>query len=82
LENLKECTSNSRYKFIKGDICNRKLVESIFSEYDIKGVIHFTAESHVDNFIKNPEVFIQTNVNGTFTLVDVAYKYWMDTLHI
>ena len=78
LENLKECEGNPRYKFIKGDICNRELVEFIFSEYDIQGVIHFAAESHVDNSIKNPGVFVQTNINGTFTLLDVAYKYWMD----
>lgn len=78
LENLKECETNPRYKFIKGDICNRELVEFIFSEYDIKGVIHFAAESHVDNSIKNPGVFVQTNVNGTFALIDVAYKYWMN----
>jgi dTDP-glucose 4,6-dehydratase len=78
LENLKECENNPRYKFIKGDICNRDLVEFIFTEYDIQGVIHFAAESHVDNSIKNPGVFIETNVNGTFTLIDVAYKYWMD----
>ena len=78
LENLKECETNPRYKFIKGDICNRELVEFIFSEYDISGVIHFAAESHVDNSIKNPGVFVQTNVNGTFTLIDVAYKYWMN----
>jgi dTDP-glucose 4,6-dehydratase len=78
LENLKECEDNPRYKFIKGDICNRDLVEFIFTEYDIQGVIHFAAESHVDNSIKNPGVFIETNVNGTFTLIDVAYKYWMD----
>ncbi|QKF76865.1 dTDP-glucose 4,6-dehydratase [Arcobacter defluvii] len=78
LENLKECEANPRYKFIKGDICNRELVEFIFNEYDIKGVIHFAAESHVDNSIKNPGVFVQTNVNGTFTLIDVAYKYWME----
>ncbi|MGJ0332385.1 dTDP-glucose 4,6-dehydratase, partial [Aliarcobacter cryaerophilus] len=77
LENLKECETNPRYKFIKGDICNRELVEFIFSEYDIRGAIHFAAESHVDNSIKNPGVFVQTNVNGTFTLIDVAYKYWM-----
>ena len=77
LENLKECENNPRYKFIKGDICNRELVEFIFNEYDIEGVIHFAAESHVDNSIKNPGVFMQTNVNGTFTLLDVAYKYWM-----
>ena len=78
LENLKECEGNARYKFIKGDICNREIVEFIFNEYDIQGVIHFAAESHVDNSIKNPGVFIQTNVNGTFTLLDVAYKYWME----
>ncbi|RXJ69154.1 dTDP-glucose 4,6-dehydratase [Halarcobacter ebronensis] len=78
LENLKECENNTRYKFIKGDICNRELVEFIFNEYDIKGVIHFAAESHVDNSIKNPGVFIETNVNGTYTLVDVAQKYWME----
>lgn len=78
LENLKECGNNPRYKFIKGDICNRELVEFIFSEYDIKGVIHFAAESHVDNSIKNPGVFVQTNVNGTYILVDVAKKYWME----
>jgi len=78
LENLKECEENERYKFIKGDICNRELVEFIFNEYNIQGVIHFAAESHVDNSIKNPGVFIETNVNGTFTLLDVAQKYWMD----
>jgi dTDP-glucose 4,6-dehydratase len=78
LENLKEVELNSNYKFIKGDICNRELVEFIFVEYDIKGVIHFAAESHVDNSIKNPGVFVQTNVNGTFTLIDVAKKYWMN----
>ena len=78
LSNLSECEDNSNYKFIQGDICNRELVEFIFREYDIQGVIHFAAESHVDNSIKNPGVFIETNVNGTFTLLDVAYKKWMD----
>ncbi len=78
VDNLKEVENNPRYKFIKGDICNRELIEFIFYEYDIKGIIHFAAESHVDNSIKNPGIFVQTNVNGTFTLVDVAYKYWMN----
>ena len=78
LANLQECEENPNYKFIKGDICNRDLVEFIFTEYDIQGVIHFAAESHVDNSIKNPGVFIETNVNGTFTLIDVAYKQWME----
>jgi len=78
LENLKEVEENQNYKFIKGDICNRELVEYIFDEYDIEGVIHFAAESHVDNSIKNPGIFVETNVNGTFTLLDVAYKKWME----
>ena len=78
LDNLKEVEGNPNYKFIKGNICNRELVEHIFDEYDIKGVIHFAAESHVDNSIKNPGVFVETNVNGTFTLLDVAYKKWMN----
>ena len=78
LTNLKEVENHPRYKFIKGDICNRNLVEFIFMEYNIQGVIHFAAESHVDNSIKNPGVFIETNVNGTFTLLDVAQKHWME----
>jgi dTDP-glucose 4,6-dehydratase len=78
LENLKEVESHPRYKFIKGDICNRELVEFIFNEYNIHGVIHFATESHVGNSIKNPSVFIETNINGTFTLLDVAQKYWME----
>lgn len=77
LENLKEVESNPNYTFVNGDICNRTLVESIFESFDIQGVIHFAAESHVDNSIEGPEVFIQTNINGTFTLLNVAQKYWM-----
>lgn len=76
-KNLHEVQNHPRYTFVKGDICNRELVESLFLKFDIRGVIHFAAESHVDNSIKNPAVFIQTNVNGTFTLIDVAYKHWM-----
>jgi len=78
LDNLKEVEDSERYTFIKGNICNRELVEFIFNTYDIQGVIHFAAESHVDNSIKNPSIFIETNVNGTFILLDVAYKYWME----
>jgi len=78
LENLREVEGNERYTFVQGDICDRSLVESLFETYDIQGIIHFAAESHVDNSIKNPGVFIETNVNGTFTLLDVAYKRWME----
>ena len=78
LDNLIEVETNPRHIFIQGDICDREHVEAIFEQYDIRGVIHFAAESHVDNSIKNPGIFVETNVNGTFTLVDVAYKYWME----
>lgn len=78
LENLAEVAEDERHIFVQGDICDRALVELLFEQYDIRGVIHFAAESHVDNSIKNPGVFVQTNVNGTFTLIDVAYKAWME----
>ena len=76
--NLSEVADHPRYTFVKGDIRDRKLVEQLFKTYDFYGVIHFAAESHVDNSIKNPDLFITTNVHGTFTLLDVAYKHWMD----
>ncbi len=81
IKNLEECRSNERHTFIKGDISDRELVQKIFSQNDVQDVIHFAAESHVDNSIKTPGVFIQTNVMGTFTLLDVAYKYWMHKPH-
>ena len=77
INNLKSVEDNSKHVFVKGDICDRDLVEQLFKKYQIQGVIHFAAESHVDNSISNPDVFIETNVKGTFTLLDVAYKYWM-----
>ena len=79
LDNLSEMPTNSaRYTFVQGDICDRDLIEKIFAENDIQGVIHFAAESHVDNSISGPEAFIKTNINGTFTLLDVARKTWMN----
>lgn len=78
VENLSEVENNPHYTFIQGDIKDRECVEELFERYDIEGVIHFAAESHVDNSIKNPGVFVETNVNGTFTLLDVAYKKWME----
>ena len=81
LTNVSECDDMSNYTFVQGDICDRTLIEKLFAEYDIRGVIHFAAESHVDNSIKNPMAFIQTNVEGTFTLLDVAYHHWMEAPH-
>ena len=78
LENLIEVENNDRYTFVQGDICNRELIAYLFKTYDIGGVIHFAAESHVDNSIKDPESFVRTNVFGTFNLLDVAREYWME----
>jgi dTDP-glucose 4,6-dehydratase len=76
LSNLDEVKDSLRYKFIQGDICDRELVENIFREHDIQGLIHFAAESHVDNSILGPDAFIKTNIIGTFILIDVARKSW------
>lgn len=78
LENLCECENMSNYTFVQGDICDADLVEKLFDENDIRGVIHFAAESHVDNSIKGPRAFINTNVIGTFNLLDAARRHWMD----
>lgn len=74
MENLKKVYA--KIKFEKGDICNFDLVSSIFDKYNIDGVIHFAAESHVDNSIKAPFIFTQTNVIGTHTLLEVAKQKW------
>ena len=78
LDSLKECEALPNYKFIKGDVCDKELIPQLFKEYDIRGVIHFAAESHVDNSINNPELFLKTNIQGTFNLLDSAYKHWME----
>jgi len=65
-----------RYFFVKGDICDRPLVEHLFTEYQIDTVVHFAAESHVDRSILGPEAFVRTNVLGTYTLLDVARNAW------
>ncbi len=80
--NLTEVQGNPRYIFIKGDITDKELVGRIFDEHDIRGVIHFAAESHVDNSISGPEIFVKTNVLGTFTLLDAARRHWMDAPNV
>lgn len=79
ISNLSEIENNTRYTFVEGDICDRNLVEELFKQYCFKGVIHFAAESHVDNSIKNPDAFVKTNVFGTFNLLDIAKNYWMES---
>ena len=78
LKKLSSVENHPNYTFIKGDICNRPLIEQLFDKYKFDGVVHFAAESHVDNSIKNPGACVETNVNGTFTLLDVARRFWMD----
>jgi len=75
---LKSIQKYKNYKFIKGDICNTKLVEKIFKKYNINYVINFAAESHVDNSYLNPELFFKTNATGVKVLLDNIKKYWKD----
>jgi len=77
LDNLTEIEDAENYRFVEGDICDRDFVNGLFTKYDFKGVIHFAAESHVDNSISGPEAFIRTNVLGTFNLLDAARNHWM-----
>lgn len=76
LENLKDVDNHPNYSFIKGDICDRVLVDRIFAEHEIDVVINFAAESHVDRSIDNPDIFVQTNVIGTQVLLDIAKNHW------
>jgi len=76
-ENLKDLPDPARHIFIEGDICDRALVERLFSEHGIDTVVHFAAETHVDRSIANPEPFVRTNVLGTFTLLEAARQAWM-----
>jgi len=69
----------SRYRFIKGDIGDKKTVEDIFRESRIDWVVNFAAESHVDRSIVEPAEFLYTNILGTFTLLAAAKKFWLDT---
>ena len=76
LENLSTVEHDTRYRFVKGDIRDRDLVEKLFCEYDFDTVVHFAAESHVDRSIVEPEIFLTTNVIGTQTLLDAAKRHW------
>ena len=76
LENLEPVKDDPRYRFVKGDIRDKALVEKLFAEYDFDTVVHFAAESHVDRSILEPEVFLTTNIIGTQTLLDAAKRHW------
>lgn len=76
-ENLAGLPDESRHEFVLGDICDRELVDRMFLEHRIDTVVHFAAESHVDRSISSPVSFIDTNVTGTFVLLEAARKAWL-----
>ena len=77
LLNLKDIQEHERHIFVHGNICDESLVNDLFHLYRIDTVVHFAAESHVDRSILDPSPFIQTNVIGTYTLLEAARRYWM-----
>lgn len=79
LENLRDIENLYSYKFVKGDICNSKVVDKAMKDVDI--VVHFAAETHVDRSILNPAAFVMTNMIGTQVLLDAALKHKVKRLH-
>ncbi len=78
LDNLRELPDPARHRFVQGDICDRPLVDRLLREHAIDTVAHFAAESHVDRSITGPAAFVQTNLVGTFTLLEAARAAWLD----
>ena len=76
LESLSSINNNSRYQFVRGDICNNKLITKIFNNFKPDVVMHLAAETHVDRSIDGPAKFIQTNIVGTYVLLECAFRYW------
>jgi dTDP-glucose 4,6-dehydratase len=77
MRNVEGLTGGDRHIFVQGDVCDRELVSKLLREQDIDTVVHLAAESHVDNSIAGPAAFVQTNVVGTFTLLDSARRFWL-----
>ena len=76
LANLRDIEGMPNYTFVKADICDYEVIKKLFAQYEIDGVIHLAAETHVDRSIKDPFVFARTNVMGTLTLLQAANEYW------
>ncbi len=74
--NLHSIKDDARYRFMHGDICDRKVVLELLQEWQPAAIVHFAAESHVDRSIHGPDDFVRTNVNGTFSLLEEARGYW------
>ena len=76
LENLKDIEDRENYTFVRADICDSDTIMKLFEENDIDRVVHFAAESHVDRSIKNPDIFVKTNVLGTLVMLNAAKAAW------
>jgi dTDP-glucose 4,6-dehydratase len=76
LQNLAAVSADPRHRFVRGDISDRDLITRLLTEGDVRAVVHFAAESHVDRSIHGPEAFIDTNVVGTFRLLEAARAHW------
>ena len=76
LNNLESISENKEYFFIKGSIEDQNLIEQILEKYNPRAVINFAAETHVDRSIEDPEIFIKTNILGTFHLLNASLKFW------
>ncbi|HSF82398.1 MAG TPA: dTDP-glucose 4,6-dehydratase [Anaerolineales bacterium] len=76
-ENLNELPDPSRHTFVQGDICDRELVAELLHAHRVDTLAHFAAETHVDRSIVNPEPFLRTNIQGTYTLLEAARQYWL-----
>lgn len=77
LENLKDLPDPRRHTFVHGDICDRDLVDNLIRSNQIDTIVHFAAETHVDRSILGPAQFVQTNITGTFTLLEAVRQYWL-----
>jgi len=77
-QNLSGIEENRMYRFVKADICDAEAMTAVFKDEEIDTVIHFAAESHVDRSITSPDAFIQTNIVGTFTLLETAREQWLN----
>ncbi len=78
ISNIKDCSSHPKFKFIKGDICDSKLISILLRRYQITHIANFAAESHVDRSINFPDQFMKTNILGTYSLLDEFKKYWSE----
>ncbi len=82
IKNLEHLPNQHRYQFIKGDILDKNLLDHILAQYMIDTIVHFAAESHVDRSITDPSVFVDTNVKGTYVILESARQYWEKQFHL